>query len=247
MRADALGYKNALVKTPILDRIASGGISFDRAYCATDVCPPSRASLLTGRYPASHGLTGVGIALRDNEITLSDTLRKKGYYCAVVGKSHIRPQCADGFSGTEEHPKPADPAYKNRARSDGTYFGFDEWHITEDFTDGEYTDYLAEKSVSPKEYPQTSWITERSIDIIKKTNAPLFLWISYTAPHPPCSPPREFLSLYQGERFHKPIPRRETGRPEYLKTQNGHPLQVPVSKQVCPLKNWKTIYGGITQ
>lgn len=57
MRADALGIENASVLTPELDKLASEGTLFTRAYCASPVCTPSRSSIFTGRYPHVHGET----------------------------------------------------------------------------------------------------------------------------------------------------------------------------------------------
>ena len=55
LRWDALGYSsNGYVKTPHIDKIASSGINFENAYCASPICSPARASWFTGLYPHAH-------------------------------------------------------------------------------------------------------------------------------------------------------------------------------------------------
>src|SRR5581483_8669787 len=57
LRSDCLGTNGApICRTPHLDRLAQGGVSFQRAYCVTPLCTPARAALFTGRYPHSNGL-----------------------------------------------------------------------------------------------------------------------------------------------------------------------------------------------
>src|SRR2546425_805545 len=55
-----IGYQNSEVKTPHLDRLAAGGIIFERAYVASPICAASRASMMTGRFPQQHGVMGLG-------------------------------------------------------------------------------------------------------------------------------------------------------------------------------------------
>ena len=58
-RRDSLGcYGNQVAQTPNLDKLAADGVAFDSAFCANVVCSPSRASIITGRYPRAHGHTG---------------------------------------------------------------------------------------------------------------------------------------------------------------------------------------------
>ena len=92
-RRDSLGcYGNQVVKTPTIDALAKEGIVFDRAFTANVICSPSRASLLTGRYPQTHGLVNNGMQLDPvNEITLPQVLAANDYHTASVGKIHLAP------------------------------------------------------------------------------------------------------------------------------------------------------------
>src|SRR5688500_13149713 len=101
--ADDLGYGDLgcyvspVIRTPSLDRMAAEGLRFTDFYSAAEVCTPSRAALLTGRYPIRSGMCGHRRVLfpnskgglPDKEITIAEVLRGKGYATAHIGKWHL--------------------------------------------------------------------------------------------------------------------------------------------------------------
>lgn len=90
LRWDHLGcYGHPHLKTPNIDRLATKGVRFDRAYVQSPVCGPSRASFYTGRTVFSHGATWNQMPLPIGELTLGDYLRPIGMRTAVVGKTHM--------------------------------------------------------------------------------------------------------------------------------------------------------------
>lgn len=98
LRADylsCLGHPH--LDTPNLDKLASKGVIFDRAYVQSPVCGPSRMSYYTGRIPFSHGATWNFVPLPVGELTLGDYLRPEGMRVALVGKTHMRPDL-DGMA-----------------------------------------------------------------------------------------------------------------------------------------------------
>ncbi|MBI4873301.1 MAG: sulfatase [Acidobacteria bacterium] len=103
--ADDLGYGdlgcygNPSIRTPNLDRLAAEGSRFTQFYSAAPLCSPSRAALLTGRYPVRSGINFVLFpdstgGLPDSELTIAELLRGRGYATQIVGKWHLghRPQ-----------------------------------------------------------------------------------------------------------------------------------------------------------
>jgi arylsulfatase A-like enzyme len=84
-------YGHPTLETPNIDRLASRGVRFDRAYVQSPVCGASRMSYYTGRYVRSHGSTWNGFPLRVGEPTLGDHLRPLGVRPALVGKTHMVP------------------------------------------------------------------------------------------------------------------------------------------------------------
>jgi len=91
-RADCLGYMgHPAVQTPYLDQLAAEGIAFENAFCQSPACMASRAVLLTGRYPDSVRVRGMGV-LPPSEITVPEMLKREGYGTAAFGKTHFTPE-----------------------------------------------------------------------------------------------------------------------------------------------------------
>jgi len=95
--ADDLGYGDlgcygsATIATPNLDRLAAEGLRFSDFYAAAPFCSPSRASILTGRYPCRAGVPLVLFPLEKTglpaeELTIADLLRERGYATTCIGK-----------------------------------------------------------------------------------------------------------------------------------------------------------------
>ena len=82
------------LKTPNIDRLASKGVRFDRAFVNAPVCGPSRMSFYTGRTVFSHGATWNYVPLPIGELTIGDYLIAEGVRVAIAGKTHIRQDAA---------------------------------------------------------------------------------------------------------------------------------------------------------
>ena len=105
-------YGNRDVNTPNLDRLASDGARFERAYAAVGMCQPSRSSLFTGLYPNRHGALGFG-PIRDDVATWPELLRARGVTTALIGKLDVDPPEKfdfDHLARANEMPSRRDPA-----------------------------------------------------------------------------------------------------------------------------------------
>ncbi len=238
MRADAMGHMGRPALTPNLDRLAARGAVFDNAFCVNPVCTPSRAALFTGRYPHCTGAWNIGVSMNEDEITLCDHLKPHGYRCVANGKMHFRPERAPW--GSDAYSEDPAVAFRGRVR-DGTYYGFDETHITEDSRVGEYLDWLRETapkwaehrpckdedtfegSAMPPELHQTQWIGDRSVETIinHDLDRPLFMWTSFVDPHHPFDAPKKYMDLYRDVDVADPVQREgeHDPRPEHLRCQ----------------------------
>lgn len=90
-RWDALGCLGSSAKTPVLDALAARGVLFDHAFVQSPVCMPSRASLLTGLYPSTLGITHMGVPVPESTETLATIVRRRGWRTANIGKLHFQP------------------------------------------------------------------------------------------------------------------------------------------------------------
>ena len=114
---DDLGYGDLgsfghpVLQTPNLDTQASEGLKLTNYYAPAALCSPSRAGLLTGRYPYRTGIKSLipedsGIYLRDKEVTLAEVLKDAGYATALMGKWHLNSDL-----GNEKEPQPTNQGF----------------------------------------------------------------------------------------------------------------------------------------
>ena len=102
-------YRDRLITTPNMDRIAEGGMRFDNCFCTNSICTPSRATVLTGKYSHKNGALTLDVAFDGSQQAFPKLLQKAGYYTAMVGKWHL---------GTE----PTGFDYYNVLPGQGAYF-----------------------------------------------------------------------------------------------------------------------------
>ncbi len=191
--ADDLGYGDLgcygsrEIRTPRLDRLAREGVRLTDAY-ASPVCSPTRASLITGRYPQRAGFEWVirytekNRGLSVSPASLPRLLRKAGYTTALFGKWHL---------GYKE-------AFAPNAHGFDEFFGFlaaDLDYYSHRDANGDPGLYENTKLVEQKGY-LTDLITERSLAFLRKNvHRPFFLEVAYNAPHWPFQPPGKLADI----------------------------------------------------
>ena len=91
-RYDTLGVNGGILsRTPVLDGLAAEGIRYERCQPTSVVCMPSRASMLTGQYPTTHGAWMNGVPLAVDAPSVAENLHDAGYATALIGKAHFEP------------------------------------------------------------------------------------------------------------------------------------------------------------
>lgn len=103
-RADCNGFENPNIRTPHLDRLARDGTRFSANITPNLVCQPSRASILTGMLPLTHGVwdNGVDLEPRIGESGFAGTLARAGYATAFLGKAHFATKATFAPTGSPE-------------------------------------------------------------------------------------------------------------------------------------------------
>lgn len=185
-----LGWSGARFHTPHIDRLAASGLRLTSLYTEPS-CSPSRAALLTGRYPHRYGLAGRNVAvfaergLARGERLLPERLRELGYATAISGKWHL------GHRSLREIP-----TARGFERQYGHYTGMIDYdshlwagRVLDWYRDGEP---LVEPGYS------TDLIAAEACRILREhpRERPLFLYVAFNAPHEPYDPPPRHRERY---------------------------------------------------
>ena len=194
---DDLGWKDVGfngctdIKTPNLDKLAAGGAKFTQFY-AQPMCTPTRAALMTGRYPFRYGLQTAVIpsvsayGLDTTEFLLPQCLKQAGYRTAIIGKWHL------GHADKKYWPRQRGFDYQYGAMiGELDYFTHEEHGVLDWFRDNQpvkeagYTTQLIGKGA-------VRWIEQQD------AATPFYLYLTFNAPHTPYQAPKEYVDRYAG-------------------------------------------------
>ena len=99
---DSSPYGHDMIMTPNLERLASEGMRFDNAFLTISSCSPSRASIITGRYPHQTNAEELHWPVPADQTTFVVLLKEKGYWTAAAGKWHLGGEIRDRFDEIRE-------------------------------------------------------------------------------------------------------------------------------------------------
>ena len=209
---DDLGYGDIgsfghpLIQTPNIDRMAVEGQKWTQFYVADPVCTPSRAGLLTGRYPIRNGMTSSkrhvffpdspnGLPLE--ELTIAEILKPQGYTSAVIGKWHLGhlPKFLPGQQGFDYY---YGIPYSNDMDSDKWEEYLEQSEDPDYFSKTEFFNVPLIENTDIIERPAdqttiTKRYTEKAVQFIEKNKAqPFFLYLAHSMPHIPLFVSEEF-------------------------------------------------------
>jgi choline-sulfatase len=188
--------------TPNLDALAREGVLFNRAFCNSPLCTPSRQSFITGLLPHAVGVTRLETRLPETALTLGHWLSVLGYRTAAIGKMHfnspshhgfeLRVDTADWEADLKQHP----PA------------GGDHQRPWRPFVDPPpvWLNARCQDTGLPAQSMESTYFVDRAISYMNQNrDRPFALVVSFYEPHAPFRFPREWLGKYRPEQF--PAPR----------------------------------------
>lgn len=186
-----VGFHGGSIPTPHIDRLAAAGTKLE-AFYVQNLCSPTRAALLTGRYPIRHGLqlsvvrpwASYGLPLEER--TLAEALRAAGYTTAIVGKWHLGHVSSNYL-----------PTQRGFDHQYGHYNGAIDY--LEHTRDGGF-DWHRDDQVCRDEGHATELIGNEAIRLIEQQpeDKPLFLYVPFNAPHTPLQAMERDLEAMQG-------------------------------------------------
>jgi len=185
-----VGFNGSDIKTPALDQLAQGGARLSQFY-VQPMCTPTRAALMTGRYPLRYGLqtlvipASMSYGLPTDEWLLPQALKEAGYSTGIIGKWHL------GHAKRLFWPMQRGFDYQY-----GAQLGEIDYYTHK--MGGRIDWYRNNKPVDEKGYV-TTLIGDDAVRFIDRQKAaqPFFLYLAFTAPHTPFQAPQEYLDRYK--------------------------------------------------
>jgi arylsulfatase A-like enzyme len=204
--ADVGCYGSSFYETPNIDRLAEEGVSFTQAYAACHVCSPTRASILTGKYPATINLTDwlpgrrefpfqkysnaiINQHLPYEETTIAEALKELGYKTAIFGKWHLGKDPSDPMAhGFDLHI----PDWHSNVNRRMHYYAPQLFEGLEDCEKGAYL---------------TDCLTGKALQYIEANrDNPFFLYMAHYAVHDPIQGRKDLVEKYSRKLQEKPKP-----------------------------------------
>ena len=186
--------------TPHIDELAQSGARFTNWYSNSPVCSPSRASLLTGRYPGNAGVRAIlaghrkATGLIPETPTIAAAVRRLGYHTAMVGKWHL---------GLQERSRPNqngfDYFYGFMAGCIDYYSHIFYWSMADGQTNPSHDLWENDREFYDNGKYFTEMVTDKTVEKIRElgpSKDPFLMYVAYNAPHYPMHAPRKYLDRF---------------------------------------------------
>ena len=190
---------NSDVHTPHLDAVAAAGARFTNWYSNSPVCSPSRASLLSGRYPGNAGVRAIlrshrtASGLPDGVPTIAMALKRLGYQTAMCGKWHL---------GMAEGSRPLDRGFDcwfGFLAGNIDYYSHIFYYDMEVGTNPHHDLWENDTPINRDGEYFTELIAERAVEYVRQAardGRPFYLYVPFNAPHYPMHAPRKYLDRF---------------------------------------------------
>ncbi|HUV07770.1 MAG TPA: sulfatase-like hydrolase/transferase, partial [Spirochaetia bacterium] len=212
-RGDSLSILDHPVAfTPHLDKLAQQGIIFRRAYSECPVCIPARMSMMTGLRPGTgEGSMGYNYYRECSPLlpaqTLPELLSEAGYQTQAIGKMHFFPQRKRyGFHNMilDEEGRRLPGLFRD---------DYETWLLDNGFAGENHSHGVGNGATSsriwhlPEKAHPTNWTARETCRWLnrKDPEVPFFLWLSFSAPHPPFTPPLAYWDLFKEAAVPEPL------------------------------------------
>jgi len=207
LRVELGCYGSTHVKSPHIDRLATLGTLFERAYCQQTVCNPSRASLLTGLRPDTLRVWDLPTHFRQNRpdaVTLPQFFKQAGYHSQGVGKIFHNWRQDDWKGDAASWTVPAVLHYNSHGRDDAKVAGEPPPNLVSGAGGTECRD-VPDNAYFDGRVADTAVATLRDLS---KRDQPFFLAVGFWKPHTPFNAPKKYWDLYNREEV--PVPQHVT-------------------------------------
>lgn len=186
--------------TPNIDSLAKSGVRFTDWYAGSPVCSPSRACLMTGRYPGNAGVRAIlaghrkASGLTPKVPTLASALKKEGYQTNLVGKWHLglAEECRPNRNGY-------DYFYGFMAGYIDYYSHIFYWGMADGHTNPTHDLWENDREIYDNGEYFTDLVTRKAVERIRvcgQKEEPFFLFVGYNAPHYPMHAPRKYMDRF---------------------------------------------------
>jgi len=201
------------VLTPNLDKLAKESVVFDRAYCVTGICAPSRSSLMSGMYSRTLGLLSNGekTEVMNEVVSLATVFKQNNYNTYAFGKRHTSQAVDAGWDVQRSHLCKETPGNSYTEWVEGKGYGKEFAHDwSAEFGKGSpCSSYAKEKlptadlatriSALPEDMTMGAFTTKLTLQMIKdqaKSDKPFFCWATFYHPHQPYTPQKKYMDMY---------------------------------------------------